>query len=41
MEWTAVWAVAERVSNWLYEPLIFWSLPLVLALIHEGVRGRK
>jgi hypothetical protein len=38
MEWALVWRLVESVSNWFYEPLVFWSVPLGLALMAETAR---
>ena len=35
------WELMETASNYFYEPLIFWSVPIVLALVQEGVRGMR
>jgi len=34
-----VWAVIEEFSNLFYQPLIFWGVPFVLALLWEGIRA--
>lgn len=31
----------ERVSALFYDPWVFWGLPLLLALLIEGIRKRR
>ena len=38
MDWMVLAALAERLSNWFYDPLIFWTVPLVFALLSEAMR---
>jgi hypothetical protein len=28
----------ERLSEWFYDPLVFWGVPLALALMGVGIR---
>jgi hypothetical protein len=36
-----LWTLAERISNWFYDPLIFWAVPFVLALLSEAMRALR
>ncbi len=38
MDGMVLWTLAERLSNWFYDPLIFWAVPLGLALLAEAIR---
>jgi hypothetical protein len=31
----------EQLSEWFYDPLVFWGVPLVLALIGAGIRRAR
>ncbi len=35
------WDLVSTVSNYFYQPFVFWLVPLALALVLEGVRGRR
>jgi hypothetical protein len=28
----------EQLSEWFYDPLVFWGVPLVLTLLGAGIR---
>ena len=36
----AFWELLERVSNYFYDPTVFWGLPLLLAVLWEIFRNR-
>lgn len=38
MDMFVFWEWLESISDLLYDPLIFWTLPALLALAHEGLK---
>lgn len=40
MDWGLIWTVIEAVSNWLYQPLLFWGVPFLPAMVMEIVKAR-
>ena len=40
MDASLVWTFIESLSNWLYEPLVFWCVPFLPAVALEIFRAR-
>jgi len=35
------WELVESLSNFFYEPLVFWGLPFALAVLYEYLRAKR
>ncbi len=40
MEWHSIWSLAESLSGFFYQPLVFWGVPFVLAVLLELARSK-
>jgi len=40
MDWFVFWDALESLSNYFYEPLLFWGLPFALAIVYENLLSK-
>jgi hypothetical protein len=41
LDWTSFWVLVETVSDLLYEPLLFWGMPFIPAIVLEAWKWRR